>query len=278
MATRVPDDEGESLPEAGPSSTLTTHEVAARLDRADIILTHGAGVASRAIRRFTRSHWNHAALVFVLSDSASGGAEGYQRTFIVEAESHGVDIHPIDKYLYNESQDMLVLRFPDFALPPKRRPDFLRRVRGFALEEIDAAYGYGTILRIGERILGPVGWLLKQVVRGIKVAGSTNRERAINSFVCGGVVQYAYYRACFGKRPVVDDPWDPFFADGENRRRLVVNAGMRSDFDPQEPFDSLAERLKLTIPADFSRAVSEEWLECLGERVDGIWRKQPTRV
>jgi len=124
---------------------LTTKDVAKSLQKADILLTHGCGLVSKAIRFGTRSHWNHVVIVFVLSDNASSKSRGYQRTFIIEAQAHGIDIHPIDKYLNNEKQDMAILRLPEDTVPTSIREDFLRRVRGFALEEIDAGVRKGWI-------------------------------------------------------------------------------------------------------------------------------------
>lgn len=273
----MPEEPSHTELEGVPTAAVTTDDVAAMLSRADIILTRGGGLTSYVIRWFTKSYWNHAAIVFVVSDAASGSQQGYQRTFILEAESRGIDAHPIDKYLYNEKQEMAILRFPDSVLPPQRGADFLRRVRGFAFEEIDALYGYGTILRIGERILGPVGWVLRPLIRALKVA-TGNRKKAINDFICSGVVQYAYYRATFGVDPAVGESWDPFFQMGDKRLNLIVDAETRAAFDPQSTFHSVAEQLKLTTPADFSAAAAHDLLECVAERVRGVWRRQLTKV
>ena len=272
-------------PEPAPTAALTTAEVACMLNRADIILTRGGGLVSRVIQRFTGSHWNHAAMVFVLSDAASGSQQGYQSTFILEAEAQGIDVHPIDKYLYREHRDMVLLRFPDSILgfpessdPAKQRRAFRRRVRGFAFEEIDATYAYGTFLRVGEKILGPLGCLLKPAIRAVKVAGSFDRKKAINAFVCSGVVQYAYYRACYGADAGSGAFWNDFFQQGDNRGNLIVNAEMRAAFDPSATFDAVAEQLKLTTPADFARAAQANLLECVAERVKGVWRRELTQV
>lgn len=264
-------------PEPAPTAALTSKDVERRLSRADIILTRSGGLASRVIRQFTQSYWNHAAIVFVLSDAASGSQQGYQSTFILEAESQGVDAHPIDKYLYNEHQDMVILRFPDSALPAERRVDFLRRVRGFALEEIDAVYSYSTLLRVAEKIVGPLGWILKPVIRAGRVLGSFNRKKAINAFVCSGVVQYAYYRACRRTDPDDGSRWAPFFEDGENLENLIVNPDIRAAVDHQALFRTIREQLELTTPADFSWAVADNRLECVGERIKGVWRDELTR-
>jgi len=266
-------------PESAPTGALTSKDVEAKLNRADIILTRGGGLSSYVIRRFTQSYWNHAALVFVLSDKASGSEQpqGYQSTFILEAEPQGVDAHPIDKYLYNEHQDMVILRFPDSALPADCRVDFLRRVRGFALEEIDAVYSYSTLLRVAEKILGPLGWILKPVIRAARVVGSFNRKKAINAFVCSGVVQYAYYRACRRADPDDGTRWDAFFEDEKNLENLIVSPDIRAAVDHQALLRTIRERLELTTPADFSRAVGDNRLECVAERIKGVWQTQLTR-
>jgi hypothetical protein len=262
------------------------------LNRADIILTHGGGLTSRVIRRFTRSYWNHAAIVFVLSDKAKASRgeqpQGYQSTFILEAEPQGVDAHSIDKYLYEDKQDMVILRFPDSILgfpgspqPDARCDEFMRRVRGFALEEIDAVYGYRDLVRValskGEEILGPLNWVLKPVIRAIKVAGF-NTNKAVNDFVCSGVVQYAYYRACRGVDPDDGTRWDSFFQDEKNLDNLIVNPDIRAAVNHQAQFSTIRAQLELTTPADFSRAAQANLLECVAERVKGVWGKQLTKV
>jgi hypothetical protein len=278
MAVRSRATDHESEERSGRKEELPAEGVAGKLNRADIVLTRGGGIASLAIRWFTKSYWNHAAIVFVLSDDASKAHEGYQRTFILEAESHGVDIHPIDKYLGNKNQDMMILRFPTSSLPPDRRVDFLRRVRGFALEEIDDDYSYGTILRIAEGILGPVGWLLKPIVRAARIASRFHSKKAINDFVCSGVVQYAYYRAAYGEKPATGCFWHPFFEVDENRRTLIVGPEARAKFNPKDSFETVAEQLKLTTPADFSRASRDGILEWLAERVKGDWKTEATKL
>jgi hypothetical protein len=273
----MPEQPSDTELEEVPTAALTTEKVRAMLNRADIILTRGGGLTSYVIRWLTQSYWNHVAIVFVVSDKPSGPRQGFHNTFILEAESRGIDAHPIDKYIDDKKQDMAIYRFPDSALPPERATEFLRRVRGFAFDQIDARYGYGTILTIGERILGPVGWVLRPLIRALKVA-TGNRKKAINDFVCSGVVQYAYYRATFGAETAAGGSWDPFFETGDNRRNLIVDADTRAAFDPQATFQSVAEQLKLTTPADFAAAAAHGVLECVAERTTGEWSRQLTKV
>ena len=263
------------------AATLTDADVLGMLNRADIILTHGGGLADRVIRWGTKSYWNHTAIVFLLKDEALG----YLNTFILESESpHGVDVHPIDKYLdptdkhlVKKHPDLAILRFPDSALPPGRRVEFMRRVRGFVLEQIDATYGHSAILKNAETILGLFGWLLKPVIRAMKVATGLNRGKAVNDFICSGVIQYAYCRACLGPNPATGEVWDQFFKDGETRRKLIVSKETRDHFDPKMSFQVLTEQLKLTRPADFSRAaIDHNLLECVAQRKNGVWGRQLT--
>jgi hypothetical protein len=262
----------------GPSTatagvTLTDADVLGMLNRADIILTHGGSLTDRAIRWGTGSYWNHAAIVFLLKDEA----QGYLRTFVLESEApRGVDVHPIGKYFDNDDQDMAILRFPDSALPPGHRLDFLKRARGFVLEEIDATYGHSTILQITQTILGPLGWLLKPVIRAMKVLTGLNRGKAVNDFICSGVIQYAYCRACLGANPDTGELWDPFFSDTEARRNLIVNRQTREAFDPAMSFQTLVKQLKLTTPRDFAEAARDNLLECVAQRKKKVWGTQLT--
>lgn len=256
----------------------TTGDVAAKLERADILLTRGNGLMSSLIRYGTRSHWNHVAMVFLLGDTASGKALGYQSTFIIEAQSHGIDIHPIDKYLFNEKQDMAVLRMPANAVPAGIRDDYLRRVRGFALEEIDAGYGFGEIGGITRRLFGwivtPVAWLFGAARLLFRTSGVS---RVVNRWICSGIAQYAYYRACFGVDPKNSDFWNPCFSEAANRAGVVMNSDLKLDIERGLGYADAVARLKLTTPAHFALAATYGQLETVAERVGGQWSERLTR-
>ena len=257
---------------------LTTNEIAKLLQRADIIVTHGRGLMSRLIRFGTRSYWNHVAIVFVLDDEASGQSRGYQRTFIIEAQAHGVDIHPIDKYLNNEKQDMAILRLPEDAVPASIRQDFLRRVRGFALEEIDAGYGFGAIGGITRRLFGWVANPLAFMMGAAKLLFRTpGVSEVVNRWICSGIAQYAYYRTCFGADPASGGIWDPYFADSSHRARVVVNSVLRLAIEGGLSFEEATTRLKLTTPAHFALAATYGQLYTVAERIAGCWSDQLTR-
>lgn len=255
-------------------AVLETRDIAKLFNRGDVILTHGNGPADRLIQWATGSHWNHVAIVFVLSDEASGHEEGYRRTFIIEAESHGVDIHPIDKYLHNEGQDMAVLRLPDGAVPPDIRVDFLRRVRGFALEEIDAGYGYEEIGGIVKRLFGlvaaPIAWL---VTAGNLLFKTPGVSEVVNRWICSGVVQYAYYRACFGAKTSPDDMWRPSFFDNKRRAGLIVSPELSLKIAEGLEFEKAKPLLKLTTPAEYARAAKIGRLQVVAERTNRHWNR-----
>lgn len=258
---------------------LTTKDVAKSLQKADILLTHGRGLVSKAIRFGTRSHWNHVVIVFVLSDDASGKSRGYQRTFIIEAQAHGIDIHPIDKYFNNEKQDMAILRLPEDAVPTSIREDFLRRVRGFALEEIDAGYGYKAIGGIIKRLFGWVtGPLYFIVSLGKLLFRTPGVPKVVNRWICSGIAQYAYYRACFGADPDSGAFWNPYFADDSNRARVVVNSDLRQAIEGGLGYKEAIERLKLTTPAHFALAATYKQMLTVAQRVDGHWSGELTRT
>lgn len=257
---------------------LDDDEVATLLQRADIILTHGGGLVSALIRWATRSYWNHVAMVFVLSDEASGERQGYRRTFVIEAEPHGIDIHPIDKYLYNQRQDMVILRLPDGAIPEGIRTDFLRRARGFALEEIDAGYGFSAIGGIMARFFGamtkPLAFL---VAAGNLLFRTPGVPRVVNRWICSGVVQYAYYRACFGADPASGPMWDNSFTDMSRRSQVVFNPDARTAIAQGLSFKEAEAMLRLTTPGHFALAATYGELQPVGERIAGRWSIGITR-
>ena len=258
-------------------STLRTQQVAAMLQRADILLTRGSGLQSRLIRWATRSHWNHVAVVFVLGDLASGQDHGYHSTFIIEAQAHGVDVHPIDKYLCNEKQDMAILRLPEGSVPTEFRLGYLKRVRGFALEEIDAGYGYSAIGGIISRLFGWVGapfaWLASQIKLIVRTPGVS---QVVNRWICSGIVQFAYFRACFGSSPT-SGPWENHFANGANLAQVVFNSDVRADVENGLDYDPAVARLMLTTPAHFALAATYSQLSVVAERIAGKWSDNLTQ-
>ena len=220
-------------------------------------------------------------MVFLLSHQASKNNQGYKSTFVSESEPHGIDIHPVDKYLDDESGDIAILRLPEGSLPSDIWDGFMRRVRGFALEEIDATYGYGHIARLVERVLGRrVGSFMNRIFDILRLwfgKPGVAKDKKVNEWICSGVVQHAYYRACFGAGPAVGEMWNPYFDQPSNRAKVVVNPDLRVRIESGVTYSEAEEELKLTTPAHFALAATYGNLYTVAVRIGGVWGNQLAR-
>jgi hypothetical protein len=182
-----------------------------KLMRADVLVTHTKGsLLGWLIRRGTDSYWNHALMVYVVRDHK----QGYDTTFIIESGGAGIDIHNIEHYFKNPKKyDVAVKRWEPDWLEKDTSGDKLRysrRIRGFALGEIDDRYDHRMILEIAERILrqailaghffvkGLTRGTRKKVVNVSKISKNLN----INAYICSGFVQWAYYQ---GLSRIIDE-------------------------------------------------------------------------
>ena len=111
-----------------------------KLKRADVLVTRSKGSLLGWLIRFgTRSYWNHAAMVYVIRNPELG----YDSTFIIESGGGGIDIHNIAHYFERPKKyDVGIKRLEkDWFQNDMNDGDgglrFRRKVRGFALEEID---------------------------------------------------------------------------------------------------------------------------------------------
>jgi hypothetical protein len=172
------------------------------LKRADILLTRTKGSLLAALIRFgTGSYWNHALMVYTIKDEE----QGYNSTFIIESGGSGIDVHNIAHYLKKPGKyDVAVKRFDALWFQDDTDTGGLRyrrRVRGFALQEIDDKYDHRMIISIAARIL-------RQIVLGflfpLQRIKSPEKRRLknpsfigldVNAYICSGFVQWAYYRA-----------------------------------------------------------------------------------
>lgn len=182
-----------------------------KLMRADVLVTRTKGsLLGWLIRHATDSCWNHALMVYVVRDHD----QGYDTTFIIESGGAGIDIHNIEHYFKNPKKyDVAVKRWePDWlekeAIGDKLR--YSRRIRGFALGEIDDKYNHRMILEIAERILRQailVGFFfVKGLTRGTKKrvvnVSKISKNLNINAYICSGFVQWAYYQ---GVSKIIDE-------------------------------------------------------------------------
>ena len=239
-ATKLPQDAMEELVAGG------------RLKRADILLTHSKGSLLGWLIRFgTKSYWNHAAMVFVLRSPE----QGYDTTFIIESGGGGIDVHNIKRYFENPSGvDVAVKRLERdwFQDDDMGGLATRKRVRGFALQEIDDKYDYRTLLGIARNIL-------RQVTLGVMYLGQAGkpveqrrphvpraaRRLNVNAYICSGFVQWAYYAAV---RRVLEEQ-----GDGDMARLADCI------FNPDVDADASEEVLLSTTPADLARSERLSW-------------------
>ncbi|MFC1919607.1 hypothetical protein ACFLWX_02310 [Chloroflexota bacterium] len=224
-----------------------------KLRRADIILTHSKRSLLGSLIRFgTKSYWNHAAMVFTIKSPK----EGYDSTFIIESGGAGIDIHNIAHYLENPKKvDVGIKRlerdwFQDDSDAVGLR--FRRRVRGFALSEIDDKYDHKMIIGIARSIARQLilafifPWLRvkEPAKRRARIPGIA-KKLEIKTYICSGFVQWAYY---MGVGKVLEENGD---SSGEKVRDVIFNDEVSSD-------DS-EEVLLSTTPADLASSDKLTW-------------------
>ena len=163
------------------------------LRRGDIVLCKGnATLFSWAIRWWTNSHFSHTALVFAVPSAE----EGFERTFLIEAGTSGVDITDLKHYAIDRmaAYDLAIKRLEQ----PWMTVDVQRAVRGHMLNFIKASYDYAKIVALARSLLSNVSFGLSAPVVGIERAmrRSYRLSRVPPSqFVCSGFVQYGFMSA-----------------------------------------------------------------------------------
>jgi len=223
------------------------------LKRADILVTRSKGSLLGWLIRFgTNSYWNHAAMVYVIRNPELG----YDSTFIIESGGGGIDIHNIGHYFeHPKKYDVGIKRLEKDWFQNDREDGglrFRRRVRGFAIEEIDDKYNHRLILDIARKILRQIilsaifPWLRRKEpsqrrVRMPKIA----RRLDINAYICSGFVQWAYYR---GVGKVLAETGD---TDNQKLRDVI--------FNPEVGQDDSEEALLSTTPADLASNDKLTW-------------------
>jgi hypothetical protein len=221
------------------------------LKRADILLTRTKGSLLGALIRFgTGSYWNHALMVYTIRDTN----QGYNTTFIIESGGSGIDVHNIAHYLEKpDKYDVAVKRFDTDWFQDDTDVGGLgyrRKVRGFALQEIDDKYDHGMIVSIAARIL-------RQVILAVlfplqrtkppeqrKVRISRFAGLNVNAYICSGFVQWAYYRAI--SQAIEDGNLD------ESRLQEII-------FSPRIGASGTENDLLSTTPADLANCDKLSW-------------------
>ncbi len=233
----------------GPAMEVLVEE--GRLKRADILLTRTKGSLLGALIRFgTGSYWNHALMVYTIRNVD----QGYNTTFIIESGGSGIDVHNISHYLEKPDKcDVAVKRldadwFQDDSDSGGLR--YRRKVRGFALQEIDDKYDHGMIISIATRILRQVILAILFPLQRRKPRGQRKVRISrfvglnVNAYICSGFVQWAYYQAI--SRIIEEDNLDP------SRLQEIF-------FNPRIGATGTENDLLSTTPADLANSDKLSW-------------------
>jgi len=225
----------------------------ARLKRADIILTHSKGNFLGWLIRFgTKSYWNHAALIYVIRNPQ----QGYDTTFIMESGGAGIDIHNIAHYFQNPKKvDVGIKRLEkDWFQNDNKNGGlrFRRKVRGFALSEIDDKYDHKLLLGIARGIARQLilafifPWLRtkKPEKRRARIPRITKRLE-VNAYICSGFVQWAYYE---GVGKVLEEEGN----SSQSKLQDVI-------FNPELTQEDSEDTLLSTTPADLANSEKLTW-------------------
>ena len=169
---------------------------------------------------------------------------------------NGIDIHNIAHYFERPKKyDVGIKRLEKDWFQSDRDDGglrFRRKVRGFALEEIDDKYNHRLILDIARKILRQLilafvfPWLRrkdpsKRRARIPRIAGKLD----VNAYICSGFVQWAYYR---GVEKVLREIGEE---DGEKLKEVI--------FNPEVRWDDSEEALLSTTPADLASSEKLTW-------------------
>jgi hypothetical protein len=224
-----------------------------KLERMDVLVTRSKGSLLGWLIRFgTKSYWNHALMVYVVRDHN----QGYETTFIIESGGAGIDIHNIAHYFEKSKQyDVGIKRWePDWLKnesPGKDRLRYSRRIRGFALGEIDDSYNHRLILEIGGKILrqliltaiSPWQRTKPPEKRAIRLPHFM-RRLSVNAYICSGFVQWAYYQSL--SRILQEEGGD------KSRLQDVL-------FNPRLTGEFTKDDLLATTPADIANSDKLKW-------------------
>ena len=240
-------------PKKLPDGAMTELVERGRLRRADVILTHSKGSLLGCLIRFgTRSYWNHAALVYVIKNPQYG----YDTTFIIESGGAGIDIHNIGHYFQNTKKvDIGIKRLEEDWFQSDSEEGglrFRRKVRGFALSEIDDKYDHKLLIGIAKRMIRqlilafifPLLRTKEPAKRRARIPGIA-KKLDVNAYICSGFVQWAYYR---GVGKVLEE-------DGDTTKIKLQDV----IFNPELSHEDNDDALLSTTPADLANSDKLSW-------------------
>lgn len=217
-------------------------EAETHLQRGDIVLCKGkASLYSWAIRYWTKSEFSHAALVFAVPSRE----DGFERTFLIEAGTSGVDITDLGHYVIEFS------RVYDVAIKRLERPwmtvDVQRAVRGHMLNFIKASYDYSKVAALLRSLVSNAIFGLSAGVVGVEKAVKRSMRWSRTPparFLCSGFVQFGFVSAV---RQLV--------SNGALERRTIGEVVFKPGLSAEAGRDALLA----TTPEDFARSDRLSW-------------------
>jgi hypothetical protein len=172
-----------------------------KLKIADILLTHSKGSFwGWLIRLGTRSHWNHALILYTVRDSKQDSNE----VLIIDPKMGSIHIGNITRYFEKPNRfDVAVKRLDKEWFQNDSdagRLSYCEAVCEFALRE--ATNKFDTrLIRVGRGILRQIRLVYRFVRRKIKYPrpdkkrlSSITERLKISAYGCGGFVQWCYYQ------------------------------------------------------------------------------------
>lgn len=271
-------------------------------------------IFSHFIRMATNSKWSHSALLYLISDPP----KGFDNTFLVEAMTSGIRVASWRNEVFPFEQFNVGIRRPrlDWYIETPREQskhdaddpedthgiDYLRHVRGIAVDQINGLYDHKTVMEL-------TGLYLKRVANrhlpGIPLVAeaadkfadffkkwdeSDESKQNILRFICSGLVQYAFFAAL--RIRIINDFKIPEHRDAamsnlSNLHRVIfredpeqvipayihdLQSGKLQISDPVP--DNVLDVIKTATPADFNNSSNLEWRYVIRE--GKIWKIDET--
>lgn len=193
-----------------------------KLQLADIIMVHTKGsFIGWAIRKLTKSYWDHVALVFAVPKPDVQ----FYNYLIIEANRKCLEVHRIQEYTKNfRRYDIGVKRVPGMDDATRER------VLAFMLNQVDQPYDVSRIL----------GFVLRSFDIDV-LKDFSNLFVDQKDFICSSFTQRAFYEA-FPE----DRKRDVIFREGIFKRKKI-----------KEAFDEL---LNYVSPGDIGKSDKAKWL------------------
>lgn len=281
---------------------LRPGEAISRLRISDVILRYNQNpkeVFSQFIRMASDSKWSHSALLYLLSDPH----KGFTNTYLVEAMTTGVrvaswrnEVVPYKQFTVGIKRPLLdwYVETPyEQSLHRSQDPedthgiDYLRHVRGIALDQINGLYDRKTVFEIASLYIERVAMRrfskIPQIAKAAEVSArffrawdeSTFSHGDSFRFMCSGLVQYSFFEAL--RRRIVNDLAIPEHRDAalsnlSNMRRVVfrddpegtiseyVEQVLSGKLDIADPLPNhVISFLKTALPADFNNSENLQW-------------------